>query len=133
MGKLRVMGAEAMKSGLVPIILFVMLSVQSGCSSQSYKYTAPDQDFSFYKKTMPDAIGVSLPDIKGMLVRYVDPFIGTGGHGHLYPGATLPFGMVQVSPDNEYYGWDRCSGYHWYGKKILGFPHKRDLCTAVFE
>ena len=42
----------------------------------------------------------------------VNPFIGTGGHGHTYPGATLPFGMVQLSPDTRLEGWDGCSGYH---------------------
>ena len=46
------------------------------------------------------------------LTAQVDPFIGTGGHGHTYPGATVPFGMVQVSPDNGTNGWDWCSGYH---------------------
>jgi putative alpha-1,2-mannosidase len=45
-------------------------------------------------------------------VSYVDPFIGTGGHGHTFPGATMPFGMVQLSPDTRLDGWDGCSGYH---------------------
>jgi predicted alpha-1,2-mannosidase len=45
--------------------------------------------------------------------HYVNVFIGTGGHGHTYPGATVPFGMVQVSPDNINHGWDWCSGYHY--------------------
>ncbi len=47
------------------------------------------------------------------LINYVNPFVGTGGHGHTYPGATLPFGMVQLSPDNGTQGWDWCSGYHY--------------------
>ena len=46
------------------------------------------------------------------LTAYVDPFIGTGEHGHTFPGATRPFGMVQVSPINGTEGWDWCSGYH---------------------
>ena len=46
------------------------------------------------------------------LISYVDPFIGTGGHGHTYPGATTPFGMIQVSPVNGLSHWDWCSGYH---------------------
>ena len=46
------------------------------------------------------------------LSKKVNPFIGTGGHGHTFPGATLPFGMVQLSPDTRVYGWDACSGYH---------------------
>ena len=54
-------------------------------------------------------------------VAYADPFVGTGGHGHTYPGATVPFGMVQVSPDNGHFGWDYCSGYHYPDSTIAGF------------
>ena len=53
--------------------------------------------------------------------NYVDPFIGTGGHGHTYPGATVPFGMVQFSPDTRMNDWDGCSGYHTSDNTILGF------------
>ncbi len=59
----------------------------------------------------------------GDLTKYVDPFLGTGGHGHTYPGATVPFGMVQLSPDNGRSGWDWCSGYHYSETKIIGFSH----------
>lgn len=55
--------------------------------------------------------------------QYVNPFIGTGGHGHTFPGATVPFGMVQVSPDTRLTGWDGCSGYHFSDNKIYGFSH----------
>lgn len=55
--------------------------------------------------------------------KYVDPFIGTGGHGHTYPGATLPFGLVQLSPDTGIEGWDWCSGYHYSDNSIMGFSH----------
>jgi predicted alpha-1,2-mannosidase len=51
------------------------------------------------------------------------PFVGTGGHGHTYPGATVPFGMVQLSPDTRVEGWDGCSGYHYSDSVILGFSH----------
>ena len=51
------------------------------------------------------------------------PLVGTGGHGHTYPGATVPFGFVQVSPDTRTEGWDACSGYHYSDKTILGFSH----------
>ncbi|OFY83981.1 MAG: alpha-mannosidase [Bacteroidetes bacterium RIFCSPLOWO2_12_FULL_35_15] len=55
---------------------------------------------------------------------YVDPFIGTGGHGHAFPGATVPFGMVQLSPDTRIDGsWDGCSGYHYSDSIIYGFSH----------
>ena len=52
------------------------------------------------------------PAAQTKLTRYVDPFVGTGGHGHTFPGASAPFGMVQLSPDTRLTGWDGCSGYH---------------------
>ncbi len=56
--------------------------------------------------------------------QYVNPKIGTGGHGHTYPGATTPFGMVQLSPDTRIDGsWDGCSGYHYSDTFIYGFSH----------
>lgn len=56
--------------------------------------------------------------------QYVNPMIGTGGHGHTYPGATVPFGMVQLSPDTRIDGsWDGCSGYHYDDTVIYGFSH----------
>jgi predicted alpha-1,2-mannosidase len=51
------------------------------------------------------------------------PMVGTDGHGHAYPGATIPFGMVQLSPDTRTEGWDACSGYHYSDSTILGFAH----------
>ncbi|NVN95967.1 MAG: glycoside hydrolase family 92 protein [Bacteroidetes bacterium] len=54
---------------------------------------------------------------------FVNPFIGTGGHGHTYPGAALPFGMVQLSPDTRLDGWDGCGGYHYSDSIIYGFSH----------
>ena len=54
---------------------------------------------------------------------FVDPIIGTDGHGHTYPGACMPFGMVQLSPDTRLSGWDGCSGYHYSDKVIYGFSH----------
>ena len=56
--------------------------------------------------------------------KYVNPMIGTGGHGHTFPGATTPFGMVQLSPDTRIDGsWDGCSGYHYDDSIIYGFSH----------
>ena len=66
-----------------------------------------------------------------MLVDYVDPFIGTGGHGHTYPGATAPFGMVQPSPDNGTPGWDWCSGYHISDSVISGFAQLHLSGTGI--
>ncbi|MCW3091241.1 MAG: alpha,2-mannosidase [Ferruginibacter sp.] len=65
------------------------------------------------------------------LTKYVDPFIGTGGHGHTYPGATVPFGMVQLSPDNGTQGWDWCSGYHYSDSLIAGFSHTHLSGTGI--
>jgi predicted alpha-1,2-mannosidase len=56
--------------------------------------------------------------------KIVNPFIGTGGHGHTFPGAVAPFGMVQLSPDTRIDGsWDGCSGYHHSDSVIYGFSH----------
>ena len=56
-------------------------------------------------------------------VDYVNPMIGTDAHGHVYPGATVPFGMVQLSPDTRDNGWDGTSGYHYSDTSILGFSY----------
>ncbi len=66
-------------------------------------------------------------------IPYVDPFIGTGGHGHTFPGATTPFGMVQVSPDTRLSGWDGCSGYHYSDQYIYGFSHTHLSGTGVSD
>ncbi|MCX6251001.1 MAG: GH92 family glycosyl hydrolase [Bacteroidetes bacterium] len=58
-----------------------------------------------------------------LLTDKVNPFIGTGGHGHTYPGASMPFGMVQLSPDTRTDGWDACSGYYAADSTIYGFSH----------
>ena len=64
-------------------------------------------------------------------IRYVDPFIGTAEHGHVYPGATIPFGSVQLSPDNGTGGWDWCSGYNWADSLIVGFSHTHLSGTGI--
>ncbi len=63
--------------------------------------------------------------------QYVNPFIGTGGHGHTFPGATRPFGMVQLSPDTRIEGWDGCSGYHYTDSVVYGFSHTHLSGTGV--
>ena len=55
--------------------------------------------------------------------QYVNPFVGTAEHGHTYPGAILPFGAIQLSPDTRLDGWDGCSGYHYSDSRIYGFSH----------
>src|ERR1051325_1497276 len=64
--------------------------------------------------------------------QYVDPMIGTGGHGHTFPGAVVPFGMVQLSPDTRIDGsWDGCSGYHYSDSIIYGFSHTHLSGTGI--
>jgi len=65
--------------------------------------------------------------------NYVDPFIGTGGHGHTFPGVTVPFGMIQLSPDTRLEGWDGCSGYHYSDSIIYGFSHTHLSGTGVAD
>ncbi|HAN78261.1 MAG TPA: hypothetical protein DCQ31_11095, partial [Bacteroidales bacterium] len=67
------------------------------------------------------------------VLEYVNPFIGTGGHGHTYPGASLPFGMVQLSPDTRLEGWDGCSGYHYTDSVIFGFSHTHLSGTGIAD
>lgn len=57
------------------------------------------------------------------LLQYVDPFIGSGFHGHVFVGASVPFGMVQLGPNNIDKGWDWCSGYHYSDSICIGFSH----------
>lgn len=56
-------------------------------------------------------------------LRYIDPYIGSGGHGHVFVGASVPLGMVQVGPQNIHKGWDWCSGYHYSDSVLIGFSH----------
>ena len=64
-------------------------------------------------------------------VDYVDPMIGTGFHGHTYPGAVVPFGRVQLSPDTRLEGWDASSGYHFSDSTIYGFSHTHLSGTGI--
>jgi putative alpha-1,2-mannosidase len=63
--------------------------------------------------------------------HWVNPFIGTGGHGHTFPGATTPFGMVQLSPDTRTDNWDGSSGYHYSDDVIYGFSHTHLSGTGI--
>jgi len=64
---------------------------------------------------------------------YVDPFIGTDGTGHTFPGPTMPFGMVQPGPDNTNKGWDYTSGYQLKDSTIIGFSNTRASGTGISE
>lgn len=62
---------------------------------------------------------------------FVDPFIGTGFHGHTFPGATVPNSMVQLSPDTHLMGWEASSGYHNNDSLIYGFSHTHLSGTGI--
>jgi predicted alpha-1,2-mannosidase len=65
------------------------------------------------------------------LTKFVDPYIGTGGHGHVFMGASVPFGAVQLGPTNLSQGWDWCSGYHYSDSTIVGFAHTHLSGTGI--
>ena len=88
------MKSEKMKWGCLAILVLVMGSCQSKMMPKQPDYTA-----------------------------YVNPYIGSGGHGHVFVGANVPFGMVQVGPQNIFKGWDWCSGYHYSDSVLIGFSH----------
>jgi putative alpha-1,2-mannosidase len=82
---------------------------------------------------------ISSAQKKNDYARLVNPFIGTGGHGHTYPGAVVPFGMVQLSPDTRLEGWDGSSGYYFTDTTVYGFSHTHlsgtgiaDYCDILF-
>ncbi len=77
------------------------------------------------------AVCAALSPSSATLSDHVDPFIGTGGHGHTFPGPTLPFGMVQLSPDTRLTGWDGCSVYHHSDNAVFGFSHTHLSGTGV--
>src|ERR1051325_8033391 len=83
---------------------------------------------SFFSRLSSPSVS---PD--GDVSRFVKIAIGTGGHGHCYPGPTVPFGMVQLSPDTYNFGWDRCSGYHYSDTSIMGFSHTHPSGTGAGE
>ncbi len=66
-------------------------------------------------------------------LQYVNPFVGTDAHGHTFPGATVPFGMVHLSPDTRVEGWDACGGYHYSDSTVLGFSHTHLSGTGVAD
>jgi predicted alpha-1,2-mannosidase len=80
---------------------------------------------------MSTTAGGARAELAGNLSDHIDPFIGTGGHGHTFPGPVLPFGMVQLSPDTRLTGWDGCSGYHHSDTVVFGFSHTHLSGTGV--
>lgn len=70
-------------------------------------------------------------EVADNVLHYVDPMIGTGGYGHCFPAATVPFGAVQLGPDTGDHDWSHCSGYHYRDGKIFGFSHTHLSGTGV--
>ena len=65
------------------------------------------------------------------LTAYVNPLIGSGGHGHVFVGASVPFGMVQLGPTSVNEKWDWCSGYHQDEATVIGFSHTHLSGTGI--
>ena len=85
----------------------------------------------FVSLTFSGCEGSKFKNPDAELIYLVDPFIGTDYHGHTFPGACLPFGMVQLSPDTRTLGWDACAGYHYSDSSILGFSHTHLSGTGI--
>ena len=105
--------------------LFIILCLVNHGKTQSIKSL---------QKVSDKAQRVMSPQTTGLIenpVHMVNPFVGTGGHGHTFPGATAPFGMIQLSPDTRHEGWDGCSGYHYSDSIIYGFSHTHLSGTGV--
>ncbi len=97
-------------------------------------WTAEPQDLSGYVKSSPEFIPQKFRSpANSIFTNHVDPHVGTSGHGHTFPGATTPFGMVQISPDNGVFGWDWCSGYHYSRNDIVYFSHKHLSGTGATD
>jgi len=82
------------------------------------------------------ALALTLPasaQSKKDYTHLVNPFIGTGGHGHTYPGPVMPFGMVQLGPDTRVEGWDACSGYYYADTTVYGFCHTHLSGTGIAD
>ncbi|MCB9184935.1 MAG: glycoside hydrolase family 92 protein [Flavobacteriales bacterium] len=91
------------------------------------------EGIAFLSLLLPAALFAQTPNPARELVN---PFIGTGGHGHTFPGACVPNGMVQLSPDTRpdgYMDWDGCGGYHYSDSLIYGFSHTHLSGTGVAD
>ncbi len=86
-----------------------------------------------YRCILISFLFISVNSFTQDVISYVDPFIGTGGHGHTFPGATVPYGMMQLSPDTRLTGWDGCSGYHYTDTIVYGFSHTHLSGTGVSD
>ena len=87
--------------------------------------------YAFISFSLATSCSKQVNEDSKVFTNYVNPLIGTGGHGHTFPGATVPFGMLQVSPDNGVSGWDWCSGYHISDSTMIGFSHLHLSGTGI--
>lgn len=80
-------------------------------------------------------VGLSLhaQEAQWTSIQDINPFIGTGGHGHTHPSAQAPFGMIQLGPNTRYDGWDGCSGYHFTDSAMYGFTSTHLSGTGVSD
>ena len=97
-----------MKNPILLIILFLVTIALFGCDP---------------KKTIKEEVYD--------LTQYVDPLIGTGFHGHTFPGPSYPHGQIQLSPDTHIMGWDASSGYHYDDETLYGFSHNHLSGTGI--
>lgn len=103
-----------------------------GCAATAVAHSIPALGFAGFD---PGMIAPASDHTERRPVDLVRPIIGTGWHGHMFPGAVAPLGLVQLSPDtsgaperrrgdtHDWYGWDHCSGYHYSDNVIMGFSH----------
>jgi predicted alpha-1,2-mannosidase len=107
-------------------ILCVLLSLQSLAQVPALQKASDKAQNTFgASREIPKQKEILLPTM------LVNPLIGTGGHGHTFPGVCAPFGMMQLSPDTRYDGWDGCGGYHYSDSIIYGFSHTHLSGTGV--
>ena len=111
----------------ISLLLFVLVSISSVAQISGLKNASDVAQ----KKIRPTSLKKEVLNFDKL--PYVNPFVGTGGHGHTYPGASAPFGMMQLSPDTRFDGWDGCSGYHYSDSIIYGFSHTHLSGTGVSD
>lgn len=97
---------------------------------RKHSSTAAALIFAFILTTSCNNISRTEPN-QTDFTRFVDPFIGTDYHGHVFLGANVPFGAVQLGPNNPTQGWDWCSGYHYSDSLLIGFAHTHLSGTGI--
>jgi predicted alpha-1,2-mannosidase len=113
---LRFSGTPSKNNIMTKLILFSLIFCSAASAQELVQGTQPAEQ-NIYISIDP--------------LRYVNPFVGTGGHGHTFPGPVVPFGGVQPGPDTRYEGWDGCSGYHYSDSMIYGFSQTHLSGTGI--